>query len=136
MVAYVEPCGRCGWKFNSFHVCLDLPPEVMTKVEEPTKPKRKRSVIPSRDPRSDAYRGTDEWKDNLRVAANERWRKQREANKSRDQSIVKRYSEGERTYRELSVEFGLSYPTVARIVQEAAAEGKVTIRPAAKRIRS
>ncbi len=136
MVAYVEPCGRCGWKFNSFHVCLDLPPEVMTKVEAPAKPKRKRSVIPSRDPRSDAYRGTDEWKDNLRVAANERWRKQREANKSRDQSIVKRYSEGERTYRELAVEFGLRAATIAGIVQEAASKGEVTIRPAAKRIRS
>jgi hypothetical protein len=136
LVAYVEPCARCGWKFDTFHVCLDLPPEVMRKVEEPSKPKRKRSTIPSRDPRSDAYRGSEEWKDNLRSAANERWRKQREHDRSRDKDIVRRYSEANRTYRELAVEFGLSYPTIARIVQEAGGRGEVAIRPAAKRIRS
>ena len=134
MVAYVTPCARCGWKFKSFHICLDLPPEIMKKVEEPSKPKRIRSKI-ARDPRSDAYRGTEEWKENLRAAAKDRWRRQRELERSRDKSIVKRYSDG-RTYAELAYEFGLSSPTIARVVQEAADKGEVTIRPAARRVRS
>lgn len=135
MVKYADKsCERCGWKFATFHICLDLPLHVMRRVEDAQVKRVRRS--PRRDPRSDAYRGTDEWRANLSAARQEYEQRRRAANRDRDDAICRRYSEDDRTIRELAVEFHISYPTVVGILHRARDEGDLVMRPAAVRIRS
>jgi predicted Rossmann fold nucleotide-binding protein DprA/Smf involved in DNA uptake len=137
LVAYAKTrCGRCGWRYPSFHICLDLPLEVMRRVEDVAQPKRQRARAHKRDPRSDAYRGTDEWRSNISAGLQEYHNQRRAANRERDREIVKRYSEDQRTVRELATEFGISFQTILSVLHTAQDDGVLVIRPAARRIRS
>lgn len=128
------PCGRCGWKYETFHICLDLPPEVMQRVEDGSPPPKKRPRNRTRDARSDAIRGSDEWKANLSAAWEQRRERDRIRNQPRDAEIIRRYVEEEHTVKELRIAFGVSNTTILGVLHRAQDAGDLVMRsPVANR---
>lgn len=133
MVKYVGRCDRCGWRYG-FHICLDLPEHIMKRVEAVSKPKQRRAQ--RRDPRSDAYRGSDEWRANISAGMQNYAAQCRAENTERDANIVRGYVEDEHTIVELAAIFNVSYPTIADVLHRARDAGELDMRPASVRVRS
>ena len=122
-----DPC-QCGWRFEGFHICVDL------SKPEPKLPKIKRQPVkkkPVRDRRSDAIKSTPEWRNNISKAMKEYFEKERVKNKDRDDNIVRFYIEGD-TVKELSELFCMRRQTILKILHRARDEGRVTMRPSGR----
>jgi hypothetical protein len=108
------PCERCGWKYEGFHVCVDL--------SAPVDPK----VLAKHTQR---YKHSSEMRDRLSNAASIRWARHREDMAERDSRVVERYKEDNASMRDLAGEFGIDFQTVRNILHRAAARGECEIRP-------
>jgi DNA-directed RNA polymerase specialized sigma24 family protein len=133
MVAYAKPCGRCGWKFKTFHICLDRPLHIMRRVEEA--PKKRKRNRPERDPNL-SVRGSDEWRARVARGRQAHFDRLREVHQERDEMIVERYSEDEHSMSEIADEFRLPLSTVSHILHRAAEAGDVILRQTTQRVRS
>lgn len=135
MVAYGPACQRCGWRFRTFHICLDLPLHIMRRVEE-VAPKRKRSKpTPERDP-NQSIRGSEEWRTKISQSRKAHFDRLREVNRERDEMIIERYSEDEHSMSEIAEEFRLPLSSISYILHRAAEEGDVILRQCTQRVRS
>jgi hypothetical protein len=116
-------CTRCGWKYPSFHVCMDmdnLPP--LSKVMRELlygPPKARRKLGPM----------TDAHKRAVSEGQRERWAKVRAKNEKLEQKVVERYKEGGVGINDLRDEFQMGKDRIMRILREAQARGEVTVRP-------
>lgn len=109
-----SPCTQCGWKFKSFHVCVDLSGDEPTPVARPRRKTQARSK---------------QHLDALNEGRSLRWERYHEENRERDEKIVKRYNEGGIGATALGKEFGMSPSTVLKVLRRAQDEGHVQIRP-------
>lgn len=111
-----EPCGKCGWKYEGFHVCVNLSEPDMKKVG-PTKVTRarKKSESNSSEDRLSAARLKDH------------------QFKERNKEIVRLYVVEQKTMREIAKEMLLDDATVMNILHQAKDRGEITIRRTARR---
>lgn len=106
-----DPCPRCGWKYG-FHICVDL-----------SKPcKDEGHIRPTRVM-------TDEHKAAIGDAQRERWARYYEENARRDERIIDMYNQGGTSMVSIAKELGLAKSTVNKVLNRAARDGLVTLRP-------
>lgn len=119
-----EPC-KCGWKYEGFHICVDLTqPEPVRKV----KVRKPRARLAHQ-----AAKSSPEWRAKLSAAALRHQAEIRERNKSRDEDIIRLYSDEYMTIREVAAVIGINYATVTGVLSRAQEAGLVVIRPAQRR---
>ena len=125
-----QPCERCGWKWPNFHICLNLPKEVMERVEDgrvrdsngrikhPDKPragspmdKAKRAESQARAQRNNG--------DPHRV--------------ERNKKILECYVKDQMPMQTIARELMLDVKTVMNVLHAAKDRGEITIRKTARR---
>lgn len=106
-----EPCQRCNWKYEGYHVCFDASTEYSGEgfVEFP-------EGKPAKRPRAKATGSNNSRLD----AANEGYQayidKRRAHNAPRDLLIIETYKSG-KGLRETAAEFGVGYQTVVNLIK-------------------
>ena len=130
MVKYRDkPCEgtACGWPYEGFHICLNLPLEIMRRVEDGL-PRRTKSS----EPRYATKKGTEENKRAISAGV-----KEHHANDprkiERNKEIIRLYSDEEQSMVEVAKRLHLDHKTVMNVLHNAAADGDVIIRRAARR---
>lgn len=111
-------CGRCGWKFPSFHVCIDL------TEPEPAAPAQPKTAGTFTGERFEG-RVSEEAREKISLANRERWKTR---NRARDEAMINRYRQGDVGYSDLEQEFGITRNTVVRVMKLAEKDGLVKIR--------
>lgn len=107
------PC-KCGWKFLSFHICVDLSNDKPGAIFPKCK-KTKKSTHPLANP-------------NLQQSQAERWERHHEQNRVRDEKIVERYKQGGVGCTVIAKEFNMARSSVLKVLHRAQEEGLVDIR--------
>ena len=106
-------CKQCGWKYPTFHICLDL-----SKPSEAEKRAKKQYASQPQNSLQALAAGRDK-----------RWAKYREEMKERDKRLVQAYREENKGLKQLADEFDIAYQTARGIVHRAVARGEVILRP-------
>lgn len=121
---------KCGWKYKSFHICVDLTkpcPGEGRIVAPPVK--KKTGFALSLENRVVITELSDEARAAL-VARNKiRWAKHHEKNRERDEKIILRYANGGIGMKKIADEFGIGYHTVISVLRRASEAGIIVIRP-------
>lgn len=114
-----EPCGRCGWKYPGYHLCLNLSEPMMQKVG-PTVTKRVRKKAESSS--------TEDRESNARL---------RDVHfKERNKKIVRLYAVEKMSMGEIAKELLIDDSTVMNVLHTAKDRGEITIRKTVRRVGS
>ena len=129
MVQYRDkPCDKCGWRFKTTHICLDLPDAIMERIEDG----RERDVNGQVKSTKKAIARTDEHKEGIsdglrRAAASDPRRIER------NKEILKLYDEEEWSMADIATSLRCEKRTVMTVLQQAEDRGDITIRRRARR---
>lgn len=99
------PC-HCGWKFLGFHICVDLAAPNVSSMPKPKVKHRRYSGSATA-----AKLGA------LETAREARWDAHHEANKDRDEAIVRRYRDDVVGLKKIAGEFGIGYETAMNVIR-------------------
>ena len=127
------PCPKCNWKFEGFHVCIiDLrTPEGRRHAMREIKPRKKADYSPrgkTLSPRS------EEHSTNHAIAMREYWAKKLAAEKPVHDAIIAEYADGGASYKSLASKYPYNREKIARILREAAAAGRITLRQQGRKV--
>jgi predicted DNA-binding protein (UPF0251 family) len=131
------PCQgtACGWKYEGFHICLNQPFVLMTRIEDGRNYVDQETVRESKGPvTGTTRRGRNNPEARRRIANSLRERSANDPQKQeRNQEIIRLYNEEEMSMREIGERMHVSAPTVMNVLHQAAGRGDVIIRKAARR---
>lgn len=130
-----EWCPRCEWRYPTFHICLDLPKEIMRKIEDGIDRDSNGQMI-SKGPKPRQSRAKDRnLSHNEAISAGIRAKFENDTKRqARDKNIERLYVDQELSLREIANEVGLSQKTVMSALHRARDAGRLTMRPAARRV--
>lgn len=130
-----KPCQACGWKFQGFHICLDLPQDVMERVEDGRKAPSVRSSTDSSEPpalKGRAATLTDGHR--TAIANGVRNKHARDPKRvERNKEIIRLYQDEDFSMREIAEKLKVDQKTVMNVLHSARERGDVVIRRAARR---
>lgn len=120
----VKPCQTPGCDHPRYHVCLVGKPDTFPMLlgKDYKKPRSANKAT-----RTGTARTLEE-REALSEAQKARWAKVRLSQRSRNEQIVARYSEGNCSIRDLMEEFDVSLRAVTNVLYEARDAGLITVR--------
>lgn len=128
-------CETCKMHYQGFHVCIidKETPEGLRWATQEVRPRKKPNYSPKG---KKLVQRSEEHAENHALAMREYWDNKRAAEKPVWDAIVAEYAEGKVGYAELAEKYPYNREKIARILRQAAAEGRVTLRKRGQTIRN